>query len=99
MAVTGVIGSLVNQISPGSVVTIGLALFLLYVILEFQTSLSYSLPLINGRKPFEFSNANAKERYKKNAKELLELGFKKVRCHSGEKPSRIRPNEATTNRR
>jgi hypothetical protein len=84
MALMGVINSLINQIPSVKVlVTIALGLLLLYVILDFQTS-SSALPIINGRKPFELSDAKLKERYRTNAKELLESGLAKVRCDSEE---------------
>lgn len=82
MALTGVINSLIIQIPSVKVlVTIALGLLLLYVILVFQTS-SSQLPTINGRKPFELSDSKVKERYRTNAKELLESGLEKVRCDS-----------------
>jgi hypothetical protein len=99
MALTGSTTSTINQISPGSVVAVGLALLLLYIILDVQSSLTRSLPLINGRKLLEFSNANVIERYRTNTKELLELGFKKVCCYSGEIQFSIMPNKTTTDRR
>ena len=71
-----------GQMTVGGVVAVGLTSFLLYFILEFSTLSKRSLPVINGRKLFEFSNANANQRYTANAKGLLELGLKKVRRYS-----------------
>lgn len=73
---------LTGQITAGNAVAVGLALSLLYLILEFSTSSKSSLPFINGRKFFEFGNACARQRCKANAKELLKLGLKTVRGYS-----------------
>lgn len=82
MALIGVINSLIIQIPSVKVlVAIALGLLLLYVIIGFPTS-SSPLPIINDRQPFEFSDAKVKERYRTNAKELLESGLEKVRCDS-----------------
>jgi hypothetical protein len=35
-------------------------------------------PLINGRRPFEFTSTQAKKRFSGNAKELIHSGFVKV---------------------
>lgn len=49
----------------------------LYAIVKSQLS-SQALPVINCRKRFEFSDKKVKERYRANAKELLEQGLQKV---------------------
>lgn len=78
MALIKVIDSLTNQEPlPNVLVTVALALLFLYFIFNFQTP-SRSLPIINARKPFEFSNNKLKERYRTHAKELLESGLQKV---------------------
>jgi hypothetical protein len=83
MALIELIGSGIDRISLRSVLTAGLVLIFLHIF-NLQFSPSRSLPVINGRKLFELSDANAKKRYRTNAKELLELGFQKVRYCSAE---------------
>ena len=80
MALTEIIGSLINHSSPGSVVlVVGVILFLAYLISDFHPSRSRSIPLINTRQRFEFTDSKAKQRYLTNAKELLQIGFQTVR--------------------
>ena len=68
-----------SQIILDGIVLVGTGLCLFYIIRQFQTSSKSPLPIINGRKIFEFGNTQAKRRYKADAKGLLDSGFKKVR--------------------
>lgn len=62
--------------AAGVAVTLALALCL-SLLLKLRAS-SKSLPIINGRKLFEFSDKGLKDRYRTNAKELLEYGLQQV---------------------
>ena len=68
-----------SQITLDGIVFVGTSLCLFYLIRQFQTSSKSPLPIINGRKTFEFGNTQAKRRYEADAKGLLESGFNKVR--------------------
>ena len=79
MALEKAIQALKDESSAVTVaITIGLVLVLS---LLFRSRVpSGGLPVVNGRKFFEFSDKGLKERYRTSAKELLELGLQKVSC-------------------
>lgn len=83
MTLTASSSSVSNFMTQPNVAGIGLMIVLLYCAFSFQSApsrsqASRSLPFINGRKRFEFRDANAKERYRASGRELLELGLKRV---------------------
>ena len=64
--------------TPAATVVATIVLALCLNLLFKLRASSTSLPIINGRKLFEFSDRGLKERYRTNAKELLEFGLEQV---------------------
>lgn len=50
-----------------------------FLVVTFQPSRAWrSLPLVNGKRPFELSYAKARKRYQADAKNLISAGFQKA---------------------
>lgn len=77
MALEQVVQSLING-NPTAVVAATIALALGLSFLLRHSASKKALPVINGRKLFEFTDTGLKERYRTSAKELLEEGLRKV---------------------